>query len=90
MEKNVFNNIWELLKEYSITANFSHLSREKGPILELAQEEGNKETAQHEAHGEQGSVGVRLFDSGFDNSRVTGGVVIEVLLDHHWVPGIFY
>lgn len=67
---------------------FTHLSRQEGPILELAEEEGNEEAAQHEAHGEQGRVGEGEVLGVGDLGHVTGDVVDDVLFGYHRVPGV--
>lgn len=67
----------------------THLSWKKCPVLKLAQEIGNKEASKHEAHGQQGRVGVRGLDSVDDNSYVASRVVIDDRLLHFRMPGIF-
>lgn len=39
-------------------------------ILEMAEEVGNEETTKHQAHGQQGSVGVRPFNLKLMNGYV--------------------
>lgn len=68
----------------------AHLSREEGPVLELPQEEGDEEAAQHQAHGQQRRVGVRRLDGADDDGRVARGVVVNNRLLHLWTPGVFY
>lgn len=64
------------------------LSRKESAILELPQEVSDEEAAQHEAHGEEGCVGVGRV-KGVDNyCRVAGRVVVHNRLLHSWVPGI--
>lgn len=68
----------------------THLSRKKSAVLELPQKIGNEKASQHEAHGQQGCVGVRWFNCVNNNCCVSGCVVINYRLLHSRVPGVFY
>ena len=72
----------------NIQSQTTHLSWKKCSILELAQEKSNKETAKHEAHGEEGCVGVRQLNIVDENSCISSGIVIDDGLFHLWVPGV--
>lgn len=47
----------------NLEPGLSHLSRKKSAILKLPQKVSDEEAAKHEAHREQGSVGVRRLDN---------------------------
>ena len=64
----------------------AYFSRQKGSVLELPQEEGDEEAAQHQAHGEQRGVGVGSVHRHHGDGGVAGGVVVQAVLRHHGVP----
>lgn len=58
-------------------------------ILERAEEVCNGEATKHQAHGQQGSVGVGPLNLHLMNGYVAVRVVLDVLLDD-WVEGIVH
>lgn len=68
----------------------SHLSRQKRSVLELAKEKGDKETTEHEAHGEQSRVRIRRLNGANEHSRVARSVVINDAFFRFRLPGIFH
>lgn len=58
-------------------------------ILETAEEVCNEEAAKHQAHRQQGSVGVGPFNLQLMNSYVAIWMVLDVLLDD-WVEGVVH
>lgn len=50
-------------------------------ILEMAEEVCNEEAAKHQAHGQQGSVGVGPLNLQLVNGYVAIGMVLDVLRD---------
>lgn len=56
-------------------------------ILERTEEVGNTEATKHQAHGQQGGVGVSPFDLQLMNCYVSIRVILDVLFDD-WVERV--
>lgn len=60
----------------------SYWARQEMTGLENTQEVRDGEAAKHQAHGQQGGVGVGPFDLQLVNGDVAVGMVLHVLLDN--------
>lgn len=58
-------------------------------ILEVAEEVCDEETTKHQAHGQQGSVGVGPFNLQMMDGFVAIWMVLDMLLDD-WVEGVVH
>lgn len=58
-------------------------------VFEVAEEICNEEATKHQAHGQQGSVGVGPFKLQLVNGYIAVWMVLDMLLDD-WVEGVIH
>lgn len=79
-----FFRLTSFLETYTFpvaTDSQSYRAWKEVTILELTEEVCDEETAKHQAHGQQGGVGVRPLNLELVNSDVSICVVLDVLCD---------